>query len=88
MIARRKRDFSVRSPTRKLPFRLRVQYSGRVGPGNFTLGPSQPGELHPGLLTDPDMSLATHPARVTPRKPAGFRQDKEFLRFPVDSTPT
>src|SRR5215472_11593315 len=25
--ARRRRDFSVRNPTRKLPFRLRVQYS-------------------------------------------------------------
>ena len=31
------------------------------------------------------MSLSTHPARATPRKPAGFRQDKEFLRLPVDS---
>jgi hypothetical protein len=29
-----------------------------------------------------------HPARATPRKPTGFRQDKEFLRLPVASIPT
>jgi len=31
------------------------------------------------------VTLSSHPARATPRKPAGFRQDKEFLRLPVDS---
>ena len=36
-------------------------------------------------LTDPDVNLSTHPARATPRKPAGFRQHEEFLRLPVDS---
>src|ERR1035441_6028040 len=28
--------------------------------------PSRPGELHPEPLTDPDLSLSTHPARATP----------------------
>jgi hypothetical protein len=38
--------------------------------------PSRPGELHPEALTDPDLSLSTHPARATsescrfPPKPA------------------
>jgi hypothetical protein len=27
--------------------------------------PSRPGELHPEALTDPDVSLATYPARAT-----------------------
>jgi len=26
--------------------------------------PSRPGELHPEALTDPDVSLSTHPARA------------------------
>ena len=43
------------------------------------------GGFHPEPLTDPDVRLSPHPARATPRKPAGFRQDKEFLRLPVDS---
>jgi hypothetical protein len=47
--------------------------------------PSRPGEFHPEPLTDPDVTLSSHPARATPRKPTGFRQDKEFLRLPVDS---
>jgi len=29
------------------------------------LPPSRPGELHPEALTDPDLSLSTHPARAT-----------------------
>jgi hypothetical protein len=41
--------------------------------------------LHPEPLTDPDMNLSIHPARATPRKPTGFRQDSEFLRLLVDS---
>ena len=49
------------------------------------LRPGRPGDLHPESPTDPDVNLSIHPARVTPRKPAGFRQDKEFLRLPVDS---
>ena len=40
--------------------------------------PSRPGELHPEPLTDPDVNLSIHPARATPWKPAGFRQDQEF----------
>jgi len=28
--------------------------------------PSRPGEFHPEPLTDPDLSLSTHPARATP----------------------
>jgi len=50
--------------------------------------PGRPGDLHPESPTDPDVNLSIHPARATPRKPAGFRQDKEFLRLPVDSIPT
>src|SRR5215469_16886783 len=33
-----------------------------------TVGPSRPGEFHPESLTDPDMNLSIHPARVTQRK--------------------
>src|ERR1039457_1522381 len=39
--------------------------------------PSRPGELHPEPLTDPDLSLSTHPARAPPEgcrllpRPAG-----------------
>ena|GEM_PF-1792359 len=50
--------------------------------------PSRPGEFHPEPLTDPDVNLSIHPARATPEKAAAFRQDKEFLRLPVDSIPT
>jgi hypothetical protein len=49
------------------------------------LPPGRPGELRPEPPTDPDLTLSSHPARATHRKPAGFRQDKEFLRLPVDS---
>ena len=35
--------------------------------------------------TDPDVNLSIHPARATLKKAAAFHQDKEFLRFPVDS---
>jgi len=52
------------------------------------LQPSRPGEFHPEALTDPDMRLSPHPARATPRKPAGFRRVTELLRLPVDSHPT
>ena len=46
--------------------------------------PGRPGEFHPESPTDPDMNLSIHPARATPRKPAGFRQDEEFLSgFPL-----
>ena len=30
--------------------------------------PSRPGELHPEPLTDPDLNLSIHPARVTARR--------------------
>jgi hypothetical protein len=33
---------------------------------SFGYAPSRPGELHPEALTDPDVSLSTHPARATP----------------------
>jgi hypothetical protein len=51
----------------------------------WTQRPGRPGDLEPESPTDPDVNLSIHPARATPRKPAGFRQDKEFLRLPVDS---
>ena len=41
-----------------------------------TVQPGRPVDLHPESPTDPDVNLSIHPARVTPRKPAGFRQDK------------
>jgi hypothetical protein len=50
-----------------------------------TVQPGRPGDLHPESPTDPDVNLSIHPARATPGKPAGFRQDKEFLRLLVDS---
>ena len=33
--------------------------------------PSGPGEFHPRPLTDPDVTVSGHPARATPRRPAG-----------------
>src|SRR5215813_1350290 len=30
--------------------------------------PSRPGDFHPEPLTDPDLSLSTHPARATARR--------------------
>jgi len=54
----------------------------------WSMRPSRPGESHPEPLTDPDVNLSIHPARATPRKPTGFRRDKEFLRLPVASVPT
>ena len=47
----------------------------RVGPGNCTPSRSQ----------GPDVNLSLHPARATRKKAAASRQDKQFLRFPVDS---
>ena len=35
--------------------------------------PGRPGDLHPESPTDPDVNFSIHPARATPRKPAGFR---------------
>src|SRR5258708_25450611 len=32
------------------------------------VGPSRPGEFHPEPLTDPDLNLSIHPARVTARR--------------------
>ena len=34
----------------------------------MSLVPSRPGEFHPEPLTDPDLSLSTHPARATARR--------------------
>jgi hypothetical protein len=51
----------------------------------FSTWPGRPGEFHPEPPTDPDVNLSIHPARATPRKPTGFRQDSEFLRLLVDS---
>jgi hypothetical protein len=33
--------------------------------------PSGPREVHPRPLTDPDVKVSLHPARVTPQRPAG-----------------
>jgi hypothetical protein len=34
---------------------------------------SRPGEFHPEPLTEPDVNLSIHPARVTRAKAAAFR---------------
>src|SRR5262252_2035810 len=47
--------------------------------------PGRPGVFRPEPPTDPDVNLSIHPARATLKKAAAFHQDKEFLRFPVDS---
>jgi hypothetical protein len=49
--------------------------------------PGRPGDLHPESPTDPDVNLSIHPARVTPRKPAGFRQDQELPSQPGELRP-
>jgi hypothetical protein len=41
-----------------------VQTTVSVGP----FLPSRPGEFHPEPLTDPDLNLSIHPARVTARR--------------------
>src|SRR5215469_5817550 len=50
--------------------------------------PGRPREFRPEPPTDPDVNLSLHPARATLKKAAAFHQDKEFLRFPVDSIRT
>ena len=40
--------------------------TGRLPPREPLAAPSRPGELHPGPLTGPDVSLSTYPARATP----------------------
>src|SRR5215472_16655812 len=70
------------------PGRSIMTCSPELPHGDRTLAeflPSRPGDFHPEALTDPDVNLSIHPARATPRKPTGFRQDEEFLRLPVDS---
>jgi hypothetical protein len=39
--------------------------------GRALTKPSGPGEFHPRPLTDPDVTVSGHPARATPRRPAG-----------------
>src|SRR5215471_11499909 len=78
--------FSLISTDPVLKFRTKARI--RVMPPKHRTPPGRPGDLHPESPTDPDVNLSIHPARATPRKPAGFRQDKEFLRLPVDSIPT
>ena len=52
---------------------LKRQPDRRVSRGNFP--PSKPRELPPQLLTDPDMNLSTHPARVnTPGIPSNVQK--------------
>src|SRR4051812_3017570 len=43
--------------------------------------PSRPGDFHPEPLTEPDVSLATHPARATLSAETPW-----FLLLPVDQT--
>jgi hypothetical protein len=65
---RRNRDFSVRSPTRKLPFRLRVQYSvkptkfDKLGLGRFQSQAKLPQSLAQRLLAPESVCaiLETH----------------------------
>src|SRR5437764_5040088 len=40
----------------------------RLDRGTVRLLPSRPGEFHPEPLTDPDLNLSIHPARVTARR--------------------
>jgi hypothetical protein len=46
--------------------------------------PSRPGEFRPEPLTDPDLSLSTHPARATLRKLPPSVEISRFLLLPVD----
>src|SRR5580698_2537468 len=46
--------------------------------------PSRPGEFRPEPLTDPDLSLSTHPARATHRKLPPSVEISRFLLLPVD----
>jgi len=55
--------------------------------GDFSL-PSRPGELHPEPLTDSGREPLDSSGSCPPEKAAAFRQTKEFLRCPVDSSTT
>ena len=48
--------------------------------------PSRPGELHPEPLTDPDRTIAHHPARAARERLSPFIQIGGFLPLPVDPT--
>ncbi len=41
--------------------------------------PSRPGGLHPGPLTEPDVSLSTYHGSCHPSKTAAFRRDQRVL---------
>jgi hypothetical protein len=47
--------------------------------------PSRPGDFHPEPLTDPDLILSHHPARVTARRLPPY-VNVRFLPLPVDPT--
>jgi len=46
--------------------------------------PSRPREFHPETLTDPDLSLSTHPARATEEGSDRLHYHYRFFLFPVD----
>src|SRR6478736_6322453 len=51
--------------------------------------PSRPGEFHPEPLTDPDVNLSIHPARVTARRlPPSAEPSGSSWYHPVDSSST
>jgi hypothetical protein len=56
-----------------IPRRVARQHCRRVGPG-----------IAPEPLTDPDLSLSTHPARATHRKLPPSVEISRFLLLPVD----
>ena len=51
-------------------FGCEADTAGPAAGSTRSLVPSRPGEFHPEPLTDPDVNLSIHPARVTaPRLP-------------------
>ena len=51
-------------------FGCEADMAGPAAGSTRSLVPSRPGEFHPEPLTDPDVNLSIHPARVTaPRLP-------------------
>ena len=73
----------LKRPCRGNHFRMPGQIA--IGAAVTRRPPSRAGELHPGPLTEPDVSLSTYHGSCHPSKTAAFRRDQRAP--PVTSWP-